>query len=301
MSGRGDFMKKNILKKVVSVLSLGVLLVSFAACGAGDKASAAGSSDQKEGDKIKVKIARLYNSPPYNYNLDDGTQTGFETEVIKEVFRRLPQYEAEFIDTTADDIISGTQTGKYDIGYKTFWYTEERAKNYIIPNTADAATTVGLMFRSENADKIHDLASFADFSGKLVPLAPTNAQYSVVEQWNAENPDHKINLVAAEGDTSEQITWVLEGRYDGNIVTGHYYLNNVTSETGAYHKFQDKLSFFIYKAIPTYPLFYKENTKLAEDYEQAIKEIKADGTYYNLEIQFFGEDLDAYLEDLKKQ
>ncbi len=263
---------------------------------------AAQSTSDEEGEVTTVKAARVFVSPPYNYNDENGNQTGFETEVIKAAFELLPQYKLELIDTADEDLLTGIQTGKYDFGFKTAWYTEERAKTFIIPKENSAATTVGLLFRSENADKIKDFKTFSEFSGKLVPLAPSNAQYSIVAQWNEENPDYPIDLQAAESfDTSEAISWLLEGRYDGHIYTGHYYKNNIVDENGAYHQFNDQLSWVIYKAIATYPLFNKENQELADAYDEAIKQLKDDGTIYNLEIQFFGEDIYQYLDELSAQ
>lgn len=292
-------------KKYLSILTAAVSSLAILATGCGSEP--AGQSSVQDGGQaadgvVTVTAARVFVSPPYNYNDEDGNQTGFETEVIKAAFELLPQYELELIDTTDEDLLTGIQTGKYDFGFKTAWYTEERAETFIIPKEPSGATTVGLLFRSEDADQIKDFKTFSEFSGKLVPLAPSNAQYSVVVEWNEENPDYPIDLQAAESfDTSEAITWLLEGRYDGHIYTGHYYKNNVVSEDGAYHQFNDQLSWVIYKAIATYPMFNKSNQELADAYDEAIAQLEENGTIYELEMQFFGEDIYQYLEELGEQ
>lgn len=281
--------RKQYLSVITAVLGLSILL---AGCG----------STPESNEAVTVKAARVFASPPYNYNDEDGNQTGFETEVIKAAFELLPQYKLELVDTTDEELLTGIQTGKYDFGFKTAWYTEERAETFLIPKENSAATTVGLLFRSEDAEQIRDFSTFSQFSGKLVPLAPSNAQYSVVAEWNQENPDYPIDLQAAESfDTSEAITWLLEGRYDGHIYTGHYYQNNIVSEDGAYHQFHDRLSWVIYKAIPTYPMFRQDNQELADAYDEAIAQLRENGTIYDLEIQFFGEDIYQYLDDLSEQ
>lgn len=289
-------------KKYLSILTAALSSLAILATGCGSE-PAAQSSAQEGSENVDgvttVTAARVFMSPPYNYNDENGNQTGFETEVIKAAFELLPQYELKLVDTTDEELLTGIQTGKYDFGFKTAWYTEERAQTFIIPKENSAATTVGLLFRSENADQIKDFATFSQFSGKLVPLAPSNAQYSVVAEWNEENPDYPIDLQAAESfDTSEAITWLLEGRYDGHIYTGHYYKNNIVSEDGAYHQFNDQLSWVLYKAIPTYPMFNKDSQELADAYDEAIAQLKDNGTIYDLEIQFFGEDIYQYLDEL---
>lgn len=298
--------KKDIVNKIVTLGLVGTLALSAVGCGnAAQQTNNPDSVEQSSGDAgsdtgVKtVKIARVFTSPPYNYNDEEGKQTGFETEVVKAAFELLPQYEVEFIDTTDEDLLTGIQTGKYDLGFKTAWWTAERAETFVIPQQDSGVTTVGLLIRSEDADEITSFETFSQFSGNLVPLAPSNAQYTVVDLWNQNNPDYPIDLQPAESfDTTEAITWLLEGRYDGHIVTGHYYKNNIVDESGAYHQFADQLSFFIYEAIPTYPLFNGENQEIADAYDEAITQLKEDGTIEALELEFFGEDLYQYVSEL---
>lgn len=263
-------MRKTTLTKLATLALTFILSAGLVACGA-DKTPATVTStsktsvsetksETKEETNASVRVVkggRVFASPPYNYNDENGNQTGFETEVIKAAFEIMDGYELVLEDTTDSDIWTAVQTGKYDFGYKTAWYTEERATKFYASSESTGVTTVGLLFRSENADQIHDLASFSDFSGKLVPLAPSNAQYTVVQKWNENNPDHLIDLQATDSfDQGEAITWLLEGRYDGHIYTGHYYKNNVVSETGAYHAFSDRLSFFVYICIHCFHILY---------------------------------------------
>ena len=92
-------------------------------------------------------------------------------------------------------------------------------------------------------------------------------------------------------------TWVLEGRYDAYLDIELSYKNNVEKESGAYHQFADKLSYVRYKAIPTYPLFNKKDKQFAEDYDKAIKQLKENGTFQELEQKYFGEDVFQYVKD----
>ena len=60
--------------------------------------------------------------------------------------------------------------------------------------------------------------SFAKFSGKLVPIAPQDARYSVIEQYNKEHPDKQIQLKPSEAfQIADAYSWVLEGRYDAYL------------------------------------------------------------------------------------
>ena len=54
------------------------------------------------------------------------------------------------------------------------------------------------------------MESFAKYSGKLVPVAPQNAQFAVVEDYNKKHPDNQIKLVPSEAfKVSDAYTWVM--------------------------------------------------------------------------------------------
>lgn len=52
---------------------------------------------------------------------------------LKAIDEKLPDYKFEYTGTSDDDLLIGLESGKYDIGTKGAWYTEERAKKFIIP------------------------------------------------------------------------------------------------------------------------------------------------------------------------
>lgn len=306
-------MRRNLLKTIITLSFVGALALSTIGCG-NSKANTTTSSDETtttvavtenstnstDNNEVQAKVvkaARVFGSPPYNYIDENGNQTGFETEVIKAVFDLLPQYELEIVDTTDEELLIGIQEGKYDFGFKSAWWTEQRAANYAIPNEFDAVTTVGLVIRKEDAEKIKSLKDFALSGGRLVPIAPSNGQYAVVEDFNKENPDSPIKLEAAEQFTvSEAYTWVLEGRYDAYMTIRHGYQNNIVKEDGPYHQFDKDLTFVIYESIPTYPLFSKNNQEIADAFEGAIKILKGNGFIDDLQIKYFGENIYQYIK-----
>lgn len=94
------------------------------------------------------------------------------------------------------------------------------------------------------------------------------------------------------------ILWVLEGRYDAFFDIKLSFEKAVTAEDGPYHQYADKLSWFLYKDIPTYPLIHRDEKgeKFAKEYEKAIKELKEDGTLAKLSQQYFKEDVFSYVD-----
>ncbi|SEU21138.1 transporter substrate-binding domain-containing protein [Paenibacillus sp. NFR01] len=245
----------------------------------------------------KVRIAHTQAYVPYDFVNEQGESDGFEVQVLKAVDELLPEYEFEFVPTSDDDLLIGVESGKYDVGVKGAWVTEERKQKFIFPKNNIAASVIGITFRTENADQIKDIDSFARYSGKLVPIAPQNAQYAVIEDYNKTHTDKPIKLVPSEDFTiADAYSWVLEGRYDAYLDIKLSYQNNITKADGPYHQYADKLSYLPYKGIPTWPLFNKKDQAFADAYDGAIEKLKADGTISELSQKYFGEDIFQYID-----
>ena len=124
----------------------------------------------------------------------------------------------------------------------------------------------------------------------------------VIKEYNEKHKDQPIELTAAESfKVADAYAWVLEGRYDGFFDIKLSFEKAVTDKDGSYHQYADKLSWFAYKGIPTYPLIHKDkkNEKFAEEYSKAIKELEKDGTLAKLSKKYFGEDVFSYVDKEK--
>jgi L-cystine transport system substrate-binding protein len=227
---------------------------------------------------------------------DKGESDGFEVAVLKAVDELLADYEFQFVPTSDDDLLIGVESGKYQVGTKGAWVTEERKKKFLFPQNHIAASIIGITYRAADKDSIKDIDSFAAFSGKLVPIAPQSAQFAVVQEYNAAHPDKPIQLVPADTFViNDAYAWVLEGRYDAFFDIKLSYLNSVVSEKGAFHSLADKLVYAPYKGIPTWPLFNKSEGDFAAAYDGAIETLRANGELTRLSQVYFGEDVFQYI------
>ena len=283
-----------LIRKVRMKLTKKIVTVAIAAALVLSTASAAGPKDKKEAAKT-VYVAHTQTYVPYDFVNEKGESDGFEVAVLKAIDEILPQYEFKFVPTADDDLLIGVETGKYDIGIKGAWSTAERRKKFVFPKNGIGASVIGLAFRTENADKIKDIDSFAAFSGKLVPIAPQSAQYAVVEDYNKSHADHQIKLVPSDVFIiNDAYQWVLEGRYDAFFDLKVSFASNVTDAKGQYHALAGKISYVPYKGIPTWPLFNKNDQALADAYDKAFETLKANGTITKISEKYFGEDVFKY-------
>ncbi len=291
-------MKKKMMVPLV-MTSIAVSLTGCAGINAEStvtEASAAGIAE-KDGVKV-VKVAHTNNYKPYDYITDDGASEGYEVAVLKAVDELLEDYEFEYTPTTDDDLLIGVESGKYDIGTKGIWWTEARSETYVFPENYIGASVVGITYRAEDAEKYKDIDSFAKNGGKLVPIAPQNAQYNIIENYNASHQDTPIELEASDQfNVSDAYQWVLEGRYDGYFNIKTSFEANVEAEDGEYHELADKLGFSAYEGIPVWPLFNRDDQELADKYDEAVEKLKADGTLKELSEKYFGEDIFKYVPE----
>ncbi len=297
-------MKKSFVKKLLAVSVLASLVLTGCGKASAEKKTSDSATStevsteastetpaQASADGVrKIVVSHSAASWPYNVLTADGESDGYEVAVLKAVDELLPQYEFVFEATGDDsDLLIGVQTGKYQIGIKGAWWTADRSTKYLFPEHYIAASVTGIAFRTENADQIKDMQSFADFSGLLVPLAPQNAQYTIIENYNKNNPDHQIILEPSDNFTvSEQYQWVLEGRYDAAFVIQTAFEAIVEAEDGEYHQYADQLSYVAYEGIPTYPLFTLGEEDLVKAYDEAWEKLLENGTLDELQKKYFG-------------
>ena len=282
---------KKLGKFVITAALIGVVAAGLAGCSKKDSAAAGDG-----GKKKVVNVAYTNYYVPYDFVNDKGEADGFGVAVMKEVAKKLPQYEWKFTPTSDDDLLIGVESGKYTIGTKGIWKTAAREKKYLFTDNYIGASVIGLVIRKDEADKVKDMDSFAQYSGKLVPIAPQDARYMVIDTYNKEHPDKPIDLKSSEAfQIADAYSWVMEGRYDAYLEVELSYKNNIVKDDAPYHQFNDQLTYIRYKGIPTYPLINKKETKLKDEVDQAIKELRDEGKIAELEQKYFGESLSQYI------
>lgn len=285
---------------VGGVIAVGVGVTLAGRLLAGQQDAAVDSTKKSQSEVTTLTVAHTQNYVPYDFINEKGESDGFEVAVLRAVDEKLADYAFEFVGTSDEDLLIGLESGKYDVGIKGAWYTKERSEKFIIPEEAIGASIIGFTIRKDEAETIKTIDEFAKAGGKLVPISPQNAQWTVIEEYNQAHADHPIELTAAESFTvADAYAWVLEGRYDGYFDIKLSYEKAVVAADGAYHNYAEQLSYFPYKGIQTYPLLHRtaDNEVFAKAYDQAIQDLQEDGTITKLSNQYFGEDVFSYVTD----
>lgn len=247
----------------------------------------------------KVKVAYAQASKPVNYTDENGEAAGYDVEVLKAVDALLPQYEFEFIGTSDDDLLIGVEQGKYQLGIKNAFFTEERAEKFIYPKEFTGLSSIGFILKKEHAD-IQSLKDFANANFSLAPIAANNAQYAVIAAYNAENPDKQVNLKAGDTFSIDLVQWVNEGRVDGAVIIEASFNQQIVNEEGPYHHLKDDVVYNEFDVIKTWPLFNKKEQQLVDDFDEALQKVKEEKIPNALSEKYYGRDLFELLDQVTR-
>ncbi|MET0959599.1 MAG: transporter substrate-binding domain-containing protein [Psychrobacillus psychrotolerans] len=283
------------MKKYFKLAAVGLASITIlAACGSGED-----STSSEGGDVRKVKVAYDMASKPISWLDDKGNATGYDVEVMKLVDELLPEYEFEYVGTTSDDLLIGVEQGKFQVGVKNAFWTEERTEKFIFPKEFLGLSSAGLVLKKEN-EHIKSLEDFASAGFSLAPIAANNAQYTVIDEYNKANPDNPVKLDAGDAFTVDVVQWVNEGRVDGGVIIEGPFQKQVLDETGPYYNLKDEVVYNEFAVIKTWPLFNKKEQEFADAYDKAIKQLQEEKKTNELSTEFYGRDLFEVLDQVER-
>jgi polar amino acid transport system substrate-binding protein len=258
-------------------------------------------TDSTAGTKTKIVAATGGTGPiPFVFTDNDGNLAGYDIEVLKEIFRRLPQYELEIQMTEFASIFTGMDSGLYQVGCNHLGYNEERAEKYIFTDEYNLASSALLVKKDNNEIKsINDIGSHST----EVTAASFNADW--LERYNETHADNPVKLNYTEtGDNYAQD--VSDGIID------FYYFTKISmqqqvDELGLTNlklievSKEESLEFTGSKASGNFFVVPKGYEKLADEMNKAFEEALNDGTILEISKKYFnGEDYTPTLEDIKQ-
>ena len=288
------------IKKIIQVTAFSTLLAGLlAGCGSDDDSAAGADTGGSSDDVRTVKVAYVQSGKPMTYTDEDGNATGYDVEVLKAVDELLPEYEFDFVGTSDDDLLVGVEQGKYQVGVKNAFWTEERTAKFIFPEEFIGLSSAGLILKKENED-IKTLEDFATAGFSLAPIAANNAQYTIIAEHNEANPDNLVQLKAGDAFTVDVVQWVNEGRVDGGVIIEGAFDRQVTEEEGPYHHLKNDVVYNEFAVIKTWPLFNKKEQEFADAFDEAMKKVKEEKITSDLSVEFYGKDLFEVLESVER-
>jgi polar amino acid transport system substrate-binding protein len=272
--------RKNIMKKLASILAV-TLAAGVLATGSASKDSSSDSG------KTVIKAATGANAKPYVYVGDDDKPAGYDVDILNAVFNKLPDYELEYEVTDFGSVLSGLNSGNYQIGVNNFSYNEDRGASYLYSYPYDK---ISYVFVTKKGGK--EIKSFEDAAGLSFEGGTGISVSNAIEAWNEKNPDKAINITYSDADTSVFLQHVADGSQDFTII-----------DLAMYNSYMEEFNYDVQKNdIPedeakmiaensyAYYIFPQDQKDLREQVDKVLKELKEDGTLTEISKKWYGQD-----------
>jgi len=278
-------------KRGMAVTLLGLLLVA-AGCGttppskdgattANANASGGGANANAAVKVQKVVIGTGTQFPNICFIDDKGNLTGYDVELVKEIDKRLPEYEFELKTMDFSNLLLSLETKKIDLIAHQMEVNKERQEKFLFNDEAYNIFPNKVVVRKDR----NDIQSIDDLKGKKAIVGATSNAAVLLQDYNKAN-NNAINIVySGSGGTNDVIAQLKSGRVDATISTQF-----AVDQRNASADAQQKTVGPAISNSKVYFILRKDGTELKTKIDEALKAIKKDGTLSRLSTQWLGAD-----------
>jgi len=231
-------------------------------------------ADITEAGKIVVGTEGTYR--PFTFHEGGaGDLTGYDVEIIEAVAEKLG-VEVEYAETQWDAIFAGLDAGRFDLIANQVSINPEREAKYDFSDPYTVSPGV-VIVAADNTD----ITSLADLKGK------TTAQ-SLSSNWFTLAEENGATVEQVEG-WAQSIALLEQGRIDATLNDKLTYLDYVTAKPAS----ADKIKVAAETDDESRNAFVvaKGSTSLVDAINEALDELRADGTLAEISEKYFGADV----------
>lgn len=272
-------MFKGMGERALKKWMIGVTLIAagfiLTACGNGQAKEDA--SWEKVEDKKKIVVATSGTLFPSSYYDDKNNLVGYDVDVAKAIAKKL-DLKIQFKEYNVDGQVTAVNRGEADFAANDFGMSKERSEKFSLSSPIKYSFDSMIVRKSDDSG-IHSLD---DLKGKKAAGEPNTSYMKIAEKYGAKS-------VTYDNATNDQyLTDVANGRTD--VILNDYYLQKMS--VAALPDIPVKILEDVYfNANTTGFLFKKENKMLKTKIDQALKDLKEDGTLTKIAEQYFGTDV----------
>lgn len=229
----------------------------------------------KENGVIQVGIMGTY--PPYNFLNEDQEMTGFDAEIAKEVASRIG-VDVEFNPTPWSGMLAGLRNDKFDAVVSQVTITEDRKKNLDFSQPY-ITNTVNIIVPQDSTS----IQSLEDFKGQTIGIGLGTNDEAYLR--NEVKPEVGEFTIKTYDDVITTLKDLNSGRIDATI-NNKFAIKPVVEENNLKIKAVGEPVKQDQAGIAIRP----ENPELLAAIDQALTEMKEDGTYRDIFVKWFDEE-----------
>lgn len=211
-----------------------------------------------------------------SYYDDNDELTGYDVEVLREIGNRLG-LDVSFEIMGIDSMLPAVQSGRIDVAANDIEATDKRKEEFNFSEAYKYSYTTMAVRESDNSG----IETLEDLEGKKAGGGATTIYSQIAEHFGAEV------ITYGNAPNEAYLSDVSNARTD--VVINDYYLTKFG--VGAFPEFDLHLHPTL-KFHPTEQavIIPKDADKLTEEINNALSEMREDGTLSELAIQFYEED-----------
>ena len=270
--------------KKFTALTLGVLTVAalLGGCGGDNKKEAAA------GGKTVVKTVISGTEAPLSWVDEKGEKHGYEYDVLLEVNKRLKDYQLDIqaVPPETQDVMM--ESGDAKVATGGYFKNAQREQNFLLPESPIGASSLMVYVLKGNENKYNSFEDVVKANLKLVPLTPNGGAYRIVDEWNKKHGNLLKEIPVQSGvSAAERVKGLKEGQYDALIIPNNLGVEELAAKQGVeLAAIKEPI-----KVNATYVIVNKKEEKLAGEINEALKELRADGTLAKISTKWYKDDL----------
>lgn len=260
------------------LLMVTIVLVIIAGCSTGTKEKDDKWTEVKEAGELVVGTSGTLIAASYyeGEGENENELTGFDVEVMREIAERL-DLDITFEIMGIDSMLAAIKSGRVDVAANDIEVTDNRAKEFNFSDPYKYSYTTMAVRESDNSG----IETLEDLEGKRAGGGATTIYSQIAEQFGAE--------VVTYGNAPNEAYLRDVSDAETDVVINDYFLTKFG--VAAFPDFDLHLHPTLkFHPTTTAVIMPKDADELTKNINEAIKEMRDDGTLSELAIQFYEED-----------